>query len=361
MFWNYLAICAGIFICFAAWHFKTIASSITGFTWGVLIGVIVALATTESFFDLDEKIRMSLWIFGILGGGVCFLCNKEENVAAIEGALGTFAVYTFLVGYDDEGKLISTIFVALILAAVAAYVCFKYSIYAHILVSAITGALLFNIGRIGVSEEIELSEVMLAIMMFGFERELSSIIWGALALTIIGSIFQVYRMTLSDGNADSNINYSAYSGGKTSNNNYNYLQNDNPTAKDKEIEELRNALSEMKKQLNELAKPDNATDQSSKDITALEEGPETGDQADDSEEKTQEEKLNELSVRLYGVPISKKEDILIKNETSSEDDTYIVPKFCENCGGKLKPNYKVCPNCGKRISLINKYDIRSEL
>ena len=386
MFWNYLAICAGIFICFGAYYFKSTACGISGFSWGALIGIIVAIATSESFFDFDERIRYAIWIFGILGGVICFFSIKIENAAAIEGALAIFAAYTVVVGYDNEGSLVSTIFVAIILAVVAAFICYKNGLYALILVSAITGGFLFNLGRVGVSEESSFSEIVFAVMMFGFERELSSIIWGTIVLAGIGVIFQLYRINLANeksGSISSDSNYRPLRA-SVSNQNNNFSL-DGLSTKDKEIEVLKSTLADMKKQMDEFAKANGGNQQTGVEVgvTATETNPESDGKFVDNAVELPKSEENEI-LRIYGVEQFKRDnsnvdgiknteernilgeiedkkeekDLIDFEENKCEEDKgvfnkteeeYAFPNFCMNCGRKLEPSFKVCPNCGMKI------------
>jgi hypothetical protein len=49
------------------------------------------------------------------------------------------------------------------------------------------------------------------------------------------------------------------------------------------------------------------------------------------------------SVRRSTYDITEGEDLTATTSTKKEDDV----RFCQNCGMKLDPGVKTCPNCGK--------------
>ena len=85
---NWLAVCIGLIICFGGIYLKKTVSALGGASFGGILGVILAIVTAATMYEIDDK----LFLYMIVGAVVfAIFCAAYDRLCS--------AIVTFIVSF----------------------------------------------------------------------------------------------------------------------------------------------------------------------------------------------------------------------------------------------------------------------
>ena len=188
---NWLAVCIGLIICFGGIYLKKTVSALVGASFGGLLGVILAIVTAATMYEIDEK----LFFYMILGAVIlAIVCAVYDQLCS---AIATFIVsfvtlILWLLFASEIEKIRTIILIASIISFILSYIAYLLDTISFILITAFGGALIANIGFYGVVHHIELVETIVSMTWGNFDG-FTEIFIGTGILGSIGCYVQYQR------------------------------------------------------------------------------------------------------------------------------------------------------------------------
>lgn len=190
---NIILIIAGLIICFGGIYFKKFVSGLLGLFWGAVIGIIITFITAGSLLSIDEEglliaVVVCGVIFAILSAVYDKLCVAINSF--VSSFLFVMILLTLLANFDE---FMPMAIIALIVAIVISAISVRIADYSHILITAFSGAFIASVGFLGVTENADLSEMLVSIMWSGFDG-FGIVLGGTIVLGFIGFFVQLKRL-----------------------------------------------------------------------------------------------------------------------------------------------------------------------
>lgn len=145
---NWLIIIIGVCLCFGGIVFKRIFEAILGFVWGFslsyLVLVIMALVGTSGVKDMDDASSLIvLVIVGLIFAALTVYL--ERLLITIHSFAISFSIVFIVAAFAMQDSDVSVVLlIAIVIAAIISVVMWKYYVYAFIIETAVTGAIMIN-------------------------------------------------------------------------------------------------------------------------------------------------------------------------------------------------------------------------
>ena len=92
---NWLAVCIGLIICFGGIYLKKTVSALIGASFGGILGVILAIVTAATMYEIDDK----LFLYMIVGAVVfAIFCAAYDRLCS--------AIVTFIVSFCYSNNMV---------------------------------------------------------------------------------------------------------------------------------------------------------------------------------------------------------------------------------------------------------------
>ena len=63
---NWVAVCVGLIICFGGIYIKKVVSALIGASFGGMLGVILAIATAATIYEIDDKLILYMIVSAVI-------------------------------------------------------------------------------------------------------------------------------------------------------------------------------------------------------------------------------------------------------------------------------------------------------
>ena len=105
---NWVAVCVGLIICFGGIYIKKVVSALIGASFGGMLGVILAIATAATIYEIDDK----LFLYMIVGAVIfAILCAVYDRMcSAIAAFIVSFVALVLWSFFALEIETIWTLF-----------------------------------------------------------------------------------------------------------------------------------------------------------------------------------------------------------------------------------------------------------
>lgn len=188
---NWVTVCVGLIICFGGIYIKKVVSALIGASFGGMLGVILAITTAATIYEIDDK----LFLYMIVGAVIfAILCAVYDRMcSAIATFIVSFVALVLWSLFALEIETIWTLFLVVgIVSFILAYIAYLLDTVSFIFITAFGGALIASIGFYGVVHHMELVDTIVS-MTFGYFDGFAEIIIGLVVLGCIGCYVQYLR------------------------------------------------------------------------------------------------------------------------------------------------------------------------
>lgn len=188
---NWLAVCIGLIICFGGIYLKKTVSALVGASFGGILGVILAIVTAATMYEIDDK----LFLYMIVGAVVfaIFCAAYDRLCSAIVTFIVSFVTLIIWLLFASEIEAIRMlILIASVVSFILSYIAYLLDTISFIFITAFGGALIANIGFYGLIHHMELVDTIIS-MTWGYFDGFAGIFIGTGILGSIGCYVQYQR------------------------------------------------------------------------------------------------------------------------------------------------------------------------
>ncbi len=207
---NLIIICIGLIICFGGVYIRKICAGITGFFWGISLGVVVSVMIGGIASSMDSS---SLIVVLLVGIAICVVCVIYDRICTaintfISGLFMSFLVLFVLLGslFDSMAVIPIVVVLALAVAVFLATIAYRFYQIAYVIVSAFSGAFIAGIGFEGLIHGGSPLDVFLEVIVRDNLEVTIGLIIITIGLGIAGYKVQLKRFNISAPGQNMSIN-----------------------------------------------------------------------------------------------------------------------------------------------------------
>lgn len=212
---NLALICVGLVICFGGIYIKKFTSGLMGLVWGAImgvIGVVVSALYSGGFWYLIGCLEEpeALIVVAVVALVVCFLSVAFERLcAAVNAFSGSFIILLVVVCMfaEDEEQLMLLLLAVGVASAVVGMIAYKFHDYAHMLVTAFSGAFIASVGGVGLLMNADAGDILTAVILWGNSEVTSYLLIGTFVVGCVG--FAVQKNRFSGKNEENKVEHTA--------------------------------------------------------------------------------------------------------------------------------------------------------
>ena len=216
MILNYIAVAVGLIICFGGIVLKKTTLALNGFLDGAILGAVIFLFSIERLSSLSrdkEDIILPIIICGII---IAVLSIVFERISiAIQSFLSSFAalMIILIVILSSLIGLTGVLILCIIFSTIIAVIAYRIGVYAYIIMTSFSGAVIASVGAAGIVRELTLYEILANLYKDAFWGVISDdtsfvavfVTIGTIILFFLGFNFQKKRfLSNPDSNSESN-------------------------------------------------------------------------------------------------------------------------------------------------------------
>ena len=188
---NWLAVCIGLIICCGGIYLKKTVSALIGASFGGILGVILAIVTAATMYEIDDKLFLYMIVCAVIFAIFCAVYDRL--CSAIVTFIVSFVTLIIWLLFASEIEAIRMlILIASVVSFILSYIAYLLDTLSFILITAFGGALIANIGFYGLIHHMELVDTIIS-MTWGYFDGFAEIFIGTGILGSIGCYVQYQR------------------------------------------------------------------------------------------------------------------------------------------------------------------------